>query len=499
MKSALITIAAMTSTFGFLSVFWWSLQRRREREAYYRYELARQMLEKSGSPEGPLLGWVREVEAEENRRRREGTLATALVAIGAGGGAWAGYELYGDGGTPAGAAIGIGIALLLQLLFTRKRAAAAVAMLFLAMNAPAAVPRAEIDRIAAEEMARLHLPGLQIAIAQHGKLVYSRGFGLADVEQKVPVTTDTRFRTASVAKSLTATGVMLLAAEGKLDLDAPIAAYCPAFAHPVTARQLLAHTSGVRHYARRGESRGTEHYLTIEDSLKLFKDDPLLFEPGTKLGYSTYGYSVLGCSIEGASKQTYDVFMRTRVFEPFGMTRTGPDHHFMTIPDRARQYSVIAEGDLRGLPPAVREQVKAGDVVHAYFHDTSMKRPGGGLLSTAEDLVRFAMAFQKHAGLRDAMWTVARTSDGKDVVSQWGPFGLGWFVRQRGPRTEIYTSGGQIGGRASMYVYPAEGLVVAVMTNVTNAPILAMEERILRLFLPDLAELPGYGTSAITE
>jgi CubicO group peptidase (beta-lactamase class C family) len=491
-----ITIVAMASTFSFLSVFWWSLQRRREREAYYRYELARRMLEKSESPEGPLLAWVREVEAEENRRRREGQLATALIAIGAGCGAWASYELYGAGGTPAGVCVGVGVALLLHFVLTWKRAVPIAMAMLLAMNAFASD---DIDRIANEEMQRLKLPGLQIAIAKNGKLVYSRGFGLADLEQRVAVTPDTRFRTASVAKSLTATGVMLLAAEGKLDLDAPIATYCPAFAHPVTARQLLSHTSGVRHYARRGESRGTEHYFTIEDSLKLFKDDPLLFEPGTKLGYSTYGYSVLGCAIEGVSKQPYDAFMRTRVFEPFGMRNTAADHHFTITPNRARQYSVIAENDLRGLPPAVRKQVKAGDVVHAYFHDTSMKRPGGGLVSTAEDLVRFAIAFQKNEALRGLMWTIAKTADGREVVSQWGPFGLGWFVRQRGERTEIYTSGGQIGGRASMYVYPAEGIVLAVMTNVTNAPIIAMEERILRVLMPDLAELPKYEAAAIVE
>lgn len=360
----------------------------------------------------------------------------------------------------------------------------------------AALNTAQIDAIATEEMARLKIAGMQIAIARDGKIVHSGAYGLANVEQRVPVTAETRFRTASMAKSLTATAVMQLVEAGKLDLDAPVSTYCPAFAKPVTARQLLSHTSGVRHYAKRGESRGTDHYFTIQDSLRIFGDDPLLFEPGTKLGYSTYGYSILGCAIEGASKETYDDYMRAHVFTPAGMTHSGPDHHFMLIPQRASWYSVLSEGEWKALPPSVRQLVKPGDLYNAPPHDTSMKRAGGGLLSTAEDLVRFALAFQDgklvNRSTADAMWTVQKTTDGKDVVSQWGPFGLGWLVRKRGGVTEIYSSGGQTGARGSLYLYPDRGIVLAVMTNVTNAEIIPMEQRILKMLMPDLPESETY-------
>jgi CubicO group peptidase (beta-lactamase class C family) len=301
-----------------------------------------------------------------------------------------------------------------------------------------------------------------------------------------------------VAKSLTATAVMLLAERGDLDLDAPVRTYCPRFPEkpwPVTARQLLTHTAGVRHYQRRGESSGAEHFFTVADSLRLFAEDPLLFEPGTRFGYSSYGYNVLGCAVEGAGGVPYDDFMAANVYRPAGMDRTGPDHHFLLLPDRADPYTVLSEDEHGALPPAVRERVRPGELFNAPLHDTSMKRPAGGLLSTAEDLVRFALAFEAGRLVSPetvaAMWTVQRTRDGAPIGTPWGPLGLGWFVREASGLIEIYTSGGQVGGRASMRLYPGRGTVLAVMTNLTNADIVPMESEILRLLLPELpAEKP---------
>jgi CubicO group peptidase (beta-lactamase class C family) len=356
--------------------------------------------------------------------------------------------------------------------------------LFVALAVGAAeMPVAEIERIAREEMQRLQLPALQIAIAKNDRIVYSAAFGLADLEQQVKATPQTRFRTASVAKSMTATAVLQLAEEKKIDLDAPIATWCPAFAHKVTARQLLAHTSGVRHYQKPGESGGTQHHFSIGDSLALFKDDPLLFEPGTKFGYSTYAYSVLGCAIEGAAKTSYDELMAARVFGPAGMTSTGPDHHYLIVPHRAAFYMALSEGEWNALPPTAKKIARPGMVFNASFHDTSMKRAGGGLLSTAEDLARFAMAFMQGKLVSqesvNAAWTIQKTADGADAVSSHGAFGLGWIIRKRGDLREIYTSGGQVGARATMRIIPEKRLVVAMMTNLQNADIIPLEERML--------------------
>ena len=148
----------------------------------------------------------------------------------------------------------------------------------------------KIETIIEGEKARLAIPGLSLAIAVDNQLRYAKGFGMADLENEVPAKATTVYRTASVAKSLTATAVMQLIEQGKIDPDAPIQKYCAAFPEkkwPITTRHLLAHQSGIRHYKTRPEGWSPEHYSSITDSLRIFKDEPLLFEPGTEYRYTT--------------------------------------------------------------------------------------------------------------------------------------------------------------------------------------------------------------------
>lgn len=333
---------------------------------------------------------------------------------------------------------------------------------------------AKIDAVVERERVRLKIPGLNIAIARNGRLLYEKGFGMADLEQQVPATPDTRFRTASIAKPITATAVMQLVERGALDLDAPIQKYCPAFPQkpwPVTARQLLGHLAGVRHYTRPGESAGTEHFFALVDSLKLFKDDPLLHEPGTKYEYSTYGYSVLGCAIEGASTMTYPDYVRGHVFEPASMSHTDIDHVFLIRRGRARGYQLLDEEGYARLPPAAKTIAKPGEIYNAVLHDTSMKIPGGGLLSTASDLVRFALAVRDGKLVKPesvaAMWSMQKTRDGKDTG-----YGLGWGLRMTdGKLTGVSHGGNQAGAASALRLAPADGDAIAVMTNLEDAPL----------------------------
>ena len=335
---------------------------------------------------------------------------------------------------------------------------------------PAAAVTA-LDQLIAAEQAKARVPGVSVAIAWKNELVYSRAFGFADLESQSAATPRTAFRTASVAKPLTATGVMRLVEDGKINLDAPIQKYCPAFPEkpwPVTARLLLGHQAGIRHYKKPGESAGTAHYFTIPDSLVLFKNDPLEFEPGTRYLYSTYGYSVLGCAIEGASGQPYEVFMRDRVFAPAGMTRTRLDRLWEIIPERARAYQLLTDEVMKSLPPAVQSFAKVGEIYNGSLHDTSMKVPGGGLVSTAEDLTRFGIAFQTGKLVRsktaEVMWTEGRTRDGKPTA-----YGLGWGTTtpQEGIRRFTH-SGNQVGAASVMHVLPEVGLTYAIMTNLED-------------------------------
>ncbi|MEW6207058.1 MAG: serine hydrolase domain-containing protein [Acidobacteriota bacterium] len=311
----------------------------------------------------------------------------------------------------------------------------------------------KIEAVIESEKARLKIPGLSVAIAVDNQLRYAKGFGLADIENSIPAKAETVYRTASIAKPMTATAVMQLVEQGKIDLDSPIQKYCRAFPEkqwPVTARLILSHQSGIRHYKLPGESRGARHYKGVEDSLSLFKDDALLFEPGAKFSYTTYGYSVLGCAIEGASGLSYDVYMRDHLFKPAGMERTRIDDQRAIIADRSRGYESLM-----------------GQIVNAWLHDTSMKIPGGGLVSTPADLVRFAIAVQSGKIVKretlQQMWTANKTKDGQETV-----YGFGWGVRKIGS-LKLYAHGGNQSGASSLlYVLPEKGIVIAIMTNLQD-------------------------------
>ncbi len=157
----------------------------------------------------------------------------------------------------------------------------------------------------------------------------------------------TAFRTASVAKPLTATAVMTLVGSrqdrSSTRRSGPTARPGRRSIPRSPPCQVLGHLAGIRHYGKPGESAGKTHYFVLGDSLALFKDDPLLHEPGTKYLYSTYGYTLLGCAIEGASGTSYEQFMRDRVFAPAGMTRTRLDRIYEIVPDRARGYQVLTQ------------------------------------------------------------------------------------------------------------------------------------------------------------
>jgi CubicO group peptidase (beta-lactamase class C family) len=334
----------------------------------------------------------------------------------------------------------------------------------------------KIEAVIETEKAKLGIPGLSVAIALDNRIQYAKGFGSADLENGVAVKTTTAFRTASIAKAMTATAVMQLVEQGKLDLDAPIQKYCPAFpekTQPITARLLLTHQSGIRHYKNRQEAASPEHYASITNSLKIFKDEPLLFEPGAKFSYTTYGYSVLGCAIEGASGMKYEAYMAENIFRPAGMERTRVDDVYAVIGDRARGYIKIDVGSLLMLSEGARKQVKVGDVINAPLHDTSSKVPGGGLVSTATDLARFAIAINtgklvKRSTL-EQMWTPNKAKDGKETN-----YGFGWEVFQVGDQIVVSHGGNQAGARSQLGLMPAKGFVIAVMTNLSDANLATM-------------------------
>ena len=159
-------------------------------------------------------------------------------------------------------------------------------------------------------------PGLSAAVAVNGELIWSGASGLADVENGVPATADSVYRIASISKPVAGTALMQLVDQGAVDLDAEVQTYFPAFPEkefPITVRHLMTHTSGIRHY-NPGEMDMKDHFDTIEAAIEIFKDDPLVFEPGTQYSYSSYAWNIVAGIVENVSGQSFDDYLQENVW-----------------------------------------------------------------------------------------------------------------------------------------------------------------------------------------
>lgn len=333
--------------------------------------------------------------------------------------------------------------------------------------------RVKIEKAAARFMAANSAPGVSVAAVQDGELVWSEGFGMADLENFVPATSFTLFRLGSISKPITATAILQLSERGKLDLDAEVQKYCPAFPKkewPITTRELLGHLGGIRHYNPDGKGDIPEdsarHFASMEESLQIFAADPLVAEPGTKFHYSTYGYTVLGCVLEGAASEKYADYVKENVFEPAGMTETQVDNFFAIVPRRSRWY----------------HKDKSGVVQNAGVLDSSYKIPGGGLISSADDMARFEIAIMANKLLkpatREVMWAPLKAVDG----SQNG-YALGWGNSKKFGLSLVSHSGGQQGTSTSILLVPERRAGIVVLVNMDDVDATALSTEILKISL----------------
>ncbi|MCG8466924.1 MAG: beta-lactamase family protein [Gemmatimonadetes bacterium] len=352
-----------------------------------------------------------------------------------------------------------------------------------------------------DSLYRAHeLPGLQVAVSVGGHVVWSEGIGYADLENKTAVTPLSRFRVGSVAKPITAVAVAQLAADGRLDLDAPVQDYVPSFPRkrwPITTRQLAGHLSGIRHYyctkpalrpcddveptleahlAAGNENFSAVRYETVSDGLAIFEDDPLLFEPGSEYSYSSYAWNLISAVIEGATGRPFLEYMQEHVFDELNLSHTAADRTDRLIPFRTRYYGYAPGGGLRNSP----------------YVDNSYKWAGGGFLSTAEDLVRFADAHARPGFLSQASLDLLHTSQVLNDGTETG-YGVGWRTyRDDEGRRIVGHGGGSVGGSTMLILYPETRVSVAITSNISRWPgdRSAFAQRIARPFLEALELVP---------
>jgi CubicO group peptidase (beta-lactamase class C family) len=278
-----------------------------------------------------------------------------------------------------------------------------------------------------------------VIVAQHGKVLFSKSYGWADLEWKIPNSPTTRFQIASVTKQFTAAAVLLLEERGKLKTDEPVKKYlpdAPAAWDKITIYNLLTMTSGIAVDAATYEP-GTPDRL-------VFHDKPLDLDPGTKWDYSNLGYLVLGYLVERVSGQSYADFLEENIFKPLGMKDSGLDSNVAIVPNRASGYWPGADG----IENAERTKIEGA-------------MSAGGLYSTTEDMLRWENGLFGGKLLSPASLRKMTTPLKHD-------YACGLYVRRIKGRDLIDYDGNNIGFNAQMAYYPDDGLAVIVLANLNG-------------------------------
>jgi CubicO group peptidase (beta-lactamase class C family) len=326
-------------------------------------------------------------------------------------------------------------------------------------------------QIARASLSEQNLPGLSVAVGVGGDVVWAEGFGWTDLETRVPVTPETRFRIGTASKVLSSAAVGLLLEKERLKLDEEIQSWVPEFPKkewPVTLRQLMAHTAGVRTDGGDEGPLFSQHCERPVEALQHFADSKLLFEPGTQYRYSSYGWILVSAAVEAAAGEDFPTFMRKQIFDPLAMHDTRADSSTKEIPDRATFYFPRYAADPRFGPDLMRPI------------DYSCYSGASAFLSTPSDLLRFALAINSGKLLQPSTVELLQTSARLPSGQETG-YGLGWdleTVTLAGEQRRVVGhDGDSLGGMvASLMIFRERGIIVAVISNISYAdtPSLAL-------------------------
>jgi CubicO group peptidase (beta-lactamase class C family) len=350
-------------------------------------------------------------------------------------------------------------------------------------DAPGDEQWARIGVLISSGLEQRNIPSVSIAIARKGRVIREQSFGWANREKRIKASPDTVYSLASITKSMIATGLMVLARGGQVDLDAPVERYIgpgrltiyEGRAEDVTVRRLLHHTAGLPQHFNYFYTDEADQPRPLEETFRRFAI--IVQPPGAEFGYANLGYAMIGHIIARVSGKPLEAFMREDVFRPLGMTAAVFD------PDPRHPGDIAVEYDNRG-----------GTVP---FHECDT--PGAGhAYASVRDLIRFGM-FHLKDHLKDQKpilddVTIDRMQTEKDGTVHKGggneSYGLGWFIGETasGVRT-VWHEGGWTGASAMLKFVPSEDIAVAVAMNVFDTEFVnRVTEETLR------ALLPGYGT-----
>ncbi|MDT7828114.1 serine hydrolase domain-containing protein [Pricia sp. S334] len=372
----------------------------------------------------------------------------------------------------------------------------------------------KVDALLAELIYEGKVPGLSVSVLKDGITIFQKGYGYSDLEVRLPVDPNkTLFRIASVSKPIAATALAHMVAEGLIDLDASFYEYVPYYPKKkwdFTIRQLASHTAGIRGY--RGVEYGLNQPYTIKEGIDIFKNDPLIFEPGKGYLYNSYDWVLVSLAMQEASGIPFEEYVRQRVLEHLAMENTFPEspsgNHFDKNGEDGRETD--GTGDVNYREDTTHtgnsnktEDLKASDALrtskdgpkkawpsnkifpHVSKFYTKNRRggfreaipvnnfyklAGGGYLSTSADIAKFGQAHLEEAILNEsvrAQFLNSQVVNGKPTY-----YGLGWQISEDAKGRPYYGHvGNGVGGYSNFFVYPEAGMVFAILLNCTDPKV----------------------------
>jgi CubicO group peptidase (beta-lactamase class C family) len=325
-------------------------------------------------------------------------------------------------------------------------------------------------------------PGGQLAVSRDGRVVYSKAWGMADLENEVPLTTESLIEAGSVSKQFTAAAILLLEQQGKLKLDDPVTKYLPAlpsYGPSILLRHLIHHTSGLREWSDIAEFGGSPESLRVMDNEKVLeivcRQKSLNSSPGTEFRYSNSNYILLALIVEKVSGSSFADFTEWHIFKPAGMTHTRwRNDYAQVVPKRSQAYE-IKDGIFRLLMPE--------NNVHG----------AGGLLTTAEDLLKWNL-FYSNEKLGGKMLKDKQTAPDTLENGEINNYAAGLYIEYNNPKPMFHHRGATQGYRAELINCPTLGLSVAWLSNTSMLDTIGFDPamEVLKIFArpEDIAPLP---------
>lgn len=321
-----------------------------------------------------------------------------------------------------------------------------------------AQPLTTPDELLDQAIAAKQFAGVTAGIAVGDEIKWVGSAGYCNQDQQTACTDTTLNRIASITKVITAVAALQLHEKNLLDLDLPITHYLPEYpvktASKITTRQLLHQTSGIGAYASAKEAETTKEYADLAAACKVFQDRDLLFEPGSKYQYSTYGYVLLGRVIEAASGQPYGEYLQENIFNKAGMTHSGIEKFGVNYPNKSAFFYRNKKGKIKDATP----------------NNLSNRIPGGGLYSNVPDMLKFGQALLNGTLVSDSTLALMQTYPDVDRGEN-NPYGMGLFLYGDNPEfgPVIGHTGEQTGVAGQLMLLPEKGIVIIVLSNTSLA------------------------------